>query len=333
MLRRSKMTGIQDSIMRKLKIKNSTVFINITNRCNVKCRHCINIGGKTVLGEARSEEVINWIEKVAESNYKAINFVGGEPFLLVDDLRRYTQKADKLGLNPGVTTNGFFAKSEEEATDILNSLPALKKILISTDLYHLEYIDIKNIHNLIRASLKLKRFVAVNSVCANMQDGEKIKELFSEYKKVFVNISPVVRAGAANTLDRELEKFSLFQNPEAVSDFCGVRDHFVDCQGGVNACCMATLGLATKFLYLGNLNKDSFLEIIENKSNNAIYKLLEEKGPQGLLKLIVGSKYEDLFKNSKYTSECELCVDILNRSSCYEYILKSLTKKENTYET
>jgi MoaA/NifB/PqqE/SkfB family radical SAM enzyme len=218
MLRRSKMIGIQDSIMRKIKIKNSTVFINITNRCNVKCQHCINLGGKTVLGEAKPEEVMNWIEKVAESNYKAINFVGGEPFLLIDDLRRYTEKADKLGLNSGVTTNGFFAKSEEEATDILSSLPALKSILISTDLYHLENIDIKNIHNLIRASLKLKRFVAINSVCANKKDGERITKLFSEYQNIFVNISPVIRAGAARALDEDLEKFDLFQNTKIESE-------------------------------------------------------------------------------------------------------------------
>lgn len=328
------MGSFQESILRKMKIKNCTVFFNITNRCNAHCRHCINIGGKTVLGEAEPEDVLKWIEGVAESSYKAINFVGGEPFLLMDDIKRYTKRAYELGLNPGITTNGFWAKSVEEAIDILTFLPALRSILVSTDIYHLEFIGIENIHNLIQACLRLNRFIAINATCANRAEGEMVKKLFSEYhNKIFINISAIMPAGAALKLDNQLEKFDYFDGNEKITDFCGVRDHFVDCQGGVTACCMATLGLNTKFLYLGNLNINSFSEILRKRESNHIYKFLEEKGPRGLAFLILDSPYASIFRNRKYSSECGLCVEILNHPECYGYILKRLSGKGNGHET
>jgi len=282
-----------------------------------------------VLGEARREDVLDWIEKIAVTDYKNINFVGGEPFLKFNDLKRYIEKSGQVGLIPGVTTNGFWAESEEKAISILEKLPALKKILVSTDLYHLEFIPLENIDHLINACRKLRRFVAVNAVCANRNEEEELRKLFIDFpKQIFINYSPMMPAGAAINLSKQMERTNYFANPALASDYCGVEDHFIDCEGGVYACCMSTLAIDTNYLSLGNVKKDSFGDILIAKQANPVYKLLEEKGPRGLVEFLNKMPYGEKYRNKEYTSECELCAQIGNDPECCKEILASLNEKE-----
>lgn len=317
------MQDFEQDLIIKLMNKNKTVYFNITNNCNAKCSHCINHEGETVLGEAKREEVLEWIGQVAETDYKIINFVGGEPFLLMDDLKKYSEYGAGLNLTVGVTTNGFWGKTKEMALDTLNKLPHVKKILVSTDFFHQEYIPIESIYNVVDACLELKRFIAVNAVCKKKEDGEQIKAQFAKYKnRVYVNIAPVMPEGSAKYIEDEIDKFDFSECEQKLSGFCNVREHYVDCMGGISACCMSTLMLNQNVLSLGDLKQERLSNILKKKEDNLIIKLLEDKGPKGLWEKIRQSPNAGKLKE-KYSCDCDFCCSVLSNEKVLNEIRKN----------
>lgn len=322
------MQNFEQEMIKKLMNKNKTIHINITNRCNAKCKHCINQEGKTVLGEASLDDVKEWIRQVAKTDYKNINFVGGEPFLLLRDLQEYSELGAELGLTIGVTTNGFWGKTKESAIETLEKVPYVKKILVSTDSFHQEFFDIETIYHVVDACLQKKRFIAVNAVCKNKEECEKVKDQFAKYKsRVYVNTAPVMPEGSAKHIQDELECFNLQECQQNLSSYCGIREHYIDCTGGISACCMSTLMLDQNVLYLGNLNQDTLEGILQMKCKNPVIKKIEEEGPLGLYQFIKAYGYENEL-NRSYSGDCEFCKTVLSNKK----ILQKLIEIEKSNE-
>lgn len=105
-----RMDVIDKSTLNLIRKKNKTIHFNITNRCNVKCRHCINTCSETVLGEAEESWVLSCLTKVTELGYRRINIVGGEPFLRREFLKRIVDKANELGISSSITTTDIISR-------------------------------------------------------------------------------------------------------------------------------------------------------------------------------------------------------------------------------
>ena len=322
------MFQMNKELMQKMRQKTKTVYINITNQCNASCRHCINKNSKTILGEAPRNQVLEWIQLISKTSYRNVNFVGGEPFLNLSLLKEYIQACISARLTPGVTTNGFWAKTKEDALHILSELSGLKKILVSTDRYHLEYIPKESIKNLILACKELGIFVAINIVSCTVKEGQETKELFETLgDNIYININPMMPAGAAYSLRDQIETHDYISNIDELPEYCGVNDHFINCKGDIYACCMSTLAVTTNYLRFGNLSTDPLSTILESRKNNKIYQLLNEKGPKGLIQVLLNcASYEEI-KVHSYTSECDLCVEVCNNSKLHSEIIKILEER------
>ena len=81
------------------------VGISVTNRCNLKCRHCIYSSGAASENELSAEEIHELIGQVAEMGCMTVEFLGGEPFFH-KDLNSFVEHAGALGLKVVVNTNG-----------------------------------------------------------------------------------------------------------------------------------------------------------------------------------------------------------------------------------
>lgn len=87
------------------KDKKPIVVWNITQRCNLKCRHCYAAGQARKEEEFSHEEALRAIDQFAEFGCPVLLFSGGEPFLREDilELARY---AKSKGLRVVFSTNG-----------------------------------------------------------------------------------------------------------------------------------------------------------------------------------------------------------------------------------
>ena len=87
------------------KDKKPIVVWNITQRCNLKCRHCYAAGEADVSKELTHEEALRAIDGFAAFGCPVLLFSGGEPFIREDILELATVARQK-GLRVVFSTNG-----------------------------------------------------------------------------------------------------------------------------------------------------------------------------------------------------------------------------------
>lgn len=122
----------------------NTISIDVTYRCNLRCRHCYNSSGdaKSFREEMNDSELLEVTEKIATQNPDAICFCGGEPLLRKEILYKMAkvvrEYSKKTSIN--LVTNGLLV-TEDVARNLKES--GFKLIQISID-------GLENSHNWIR---------------------------------------------------------------------------------------------------------------------------------------------------------------------------------------
>lgn len=93
------------------KDKKPIVVWNITQRCNLKCKHCYAAGIADVSKECTTEQVKNAIDGLADFGCPVLLFSGGEPFVR-EDVLELAHYARKKGLRVVFSTNGTLITAE-----------------------------------------------------------------------------------------------------------------------------------------------------------------------------------------------------------------------------
>jgi len=78
---------------------------NVTNSCNLYCKHCYRDAHRAAANELTTPEGINLINEIAQAGFRIMIFSGGEP-LMRPDIYDLIRQAKKLGLRPVLGTNG-----------------------------------------------------------------------------------------------------------------------------------------------------------------------------------------------------------------------------------
>ncbi|MDO9574095.1 MAG: radical SAM protein, partial [Candidatus Contubernalis sp.] len=82
------------------------VIWNITQSCNLKCKHCYaNSESKKYEGELSPKEGLKLVDDLAAFKVPVILFSGGEP-LIRDDFFDLASRASQLGIRATISTNG-----------------------------------------------------------------------------------------------------------------------------------------------------------------------------------------------------------------------------------
>lgn len=104
-------------VFRKRETSNYLAFIEITNSCNMRCKHCMNWSVENSNEGFEKEKILKLIEELHENNTEEIYISGGEPLLYpyIDDVILY---ANSLGIKVTLATN---------ALEISNHLETIKK--------------------------------------------------------------------------------------------------------------------------------------------------------------------------------------------------------------
>ncbi len=92
---------------------------NLTNACNLYCKHCYSSANQDRTDELSEEEVYELIPKLKDVGVRFAILSGGEP-LLREDLFRIARRLKEHGINTYLSTNGLLV-SEENLDEIKNS--------------------------------------------------------------------------------------------------------------------------------------------------------------------------------------------------------------------
>jgi hypothetical protein len=138
----------------------------LTNQCNLTCDHCgTGSGPKIKTALAINSDLEAQIRRAVQSGgIKAIHLSGGEPFLRRRDLMTLSRLAQEEGVPLAVNTNGYWAFSVARGEAVLNTLPGLSNILLSTDIYHARELPIERVADAAQAALLCERQVEIGTV-------------------------------------------------------------------------------------------------------------------------------------------------------------------------
>ncbi len=118
-------------------IGSSKATFVLTDRCNIRCRHCFAPAKMGELDQGILKRSLDELSGVSD-----IYFSGGEPFLYggnADAMSSVLHYAASRASRVHVATNGSFLPEDEgEAIERLSQLPRNLTIILSTDLYHAE---------------------------------------------------------------------------------------------------------------------------------------------------------------------------------------------------
>lgn len=102
-------------------------FLEVTQNCNLTCKHCYNQSGSPRDNELSTGELVHLLDELAKMEVFCVFFTGGEP-LMRNDIADLLSYAGSLGFEVGLITNGTLITEK-----LLEKIPHNTVIGISLD--------------------------------------------------------------------------------------------------------------------------------------------------------------------------------------------------------
>lgn len=90
---------------------NKEIHWEITNRCNLKCCHCLLDAGKSSANELTLDEAMGAVDKLYNAGVDSIAFTGGEPFCY-PNFKSLLKKCVRYGIKVQIITNSTLLDEE-----------------------------------------------------------------------------------------------------------------------------------------------------------------------------------------------------------------------------
>lgn len=183
------------------------VFLEVTRKCNLRCKHCLNNSGENIPNELSDSELKTLIQDLADSGVQDIRFTGGEP-LLNKNIYDYIKLASKNGIYTSIGTNATLI-TKEIAKKLKES--GLNKAVVSIDGTEETHNFIRGKGNYSKAMIGLENLreqgirVRVNSVIMKSNIEEVItlaKDLHK--KKIHIFLRRFIEAGRGKNLESNM---------------------------------------------------------------------------------------------------------------------------------
>ncbi len=289
-----------------------SINLTYTRACPLSCRHCITESSPTVKDTMSLDQAIGYLPAIAQFAPE-LCITGGEPFLRHREIVALAKRANALGLRVSVVTGAGWVNREATARRRLRALAeaGVGLIGISWDVYHAEQAPIGGAVTVARLATELGMQVAVRvTIPANA--GPADYERAFDGIPVLMTRSPALRLGRGRQLPDED-----FRTSSAIPrGACNVVLHpNIEPDGKVYACCgPSRLGARGSHLMLGDSRQQPLEEILARSIHDPILAAINMRGPHFLHYLTDGVDCGVRMPpvRSRYSSICELCLDMTN---------------------
>lgn len=282
------------------------ITIFITNQCNIRCKHCF-VNPLLTKNDVMEYELFKDILCVANKwGVKNIKISGGEPFLFWNEIKHYLNSIKNDEITYCICTNAFWAKNNCETENIIKEMNnvGIKRIEISTDSYHQEFIPIENIIRCIKYAQQYNIKVIV-TICGKKKEDElvtiyKVIKILNNKRDIHFQYVASFGAALNNSINNTISS-NFFRNLRCTQ----VRQPVITCGGDVFACCGPSLVVEEgSKLYLGKFSsKDSDGLLNRLRTDNFLCELYE-KGPFSMATEI--NKIN--INQQQFSCLCDICV-------------------------
>ncbi len=180
------------------------VLWDLTNRCNLRCRHCVVSAGQCTEGELSTDECYDLIDQLKKFGVQMLVLSGGEP-LIRCDFFEIAEYAVQQGLELQIATNA--ALVTEETAKRLASIHASTQVSLdgATAEVHDDFRQVpgtwkrtlQGIHHLVQAGVPV--MIAATVTKANIDQIPTLYDLAAELGAQTFRILPFVPCGRGST--------------------------------------------------------------------------------------------------------------------------------------
>lgn len=299
----------------------------MTYQCQVQCPHCIIQAGPHRTEEMSLEDAYYWIKQIAAYRHgfiKVLSLTGGEPFFNIQRLKLMSEFAKEQGLYVSAVTNGYWASTVKKAIRILDSLPSLMMLQISTDKYHQQSIPFERVRNAMLACDACDLPYTISICTENEEDPDYQKTLrevseFVDPQVIFTAIT--FKAGRALQMDTA-QNYKTSSTPPISS--CGAGGApIVFPNGQIVACIGPIIDLKIPHpLMLGNLRQKSIEQILDQAESNVVLHAIRIWGPKFLIHLVREAGLErELPKYYIKGSVCHACYELMANPKIVDFLM------------
>jgi MoaA/NifB/PqqE/SkfB family radical SAM enzyme len=291
----------------------------MTYKCQVACPHCVIEAGPHRTEAVSLGEALDWVDQIAryrDGYIRVLSLTGGEPFFDLGLLRTLSEHATARGLLVSAVTNAFWAHSEASAVDVLQSLPGIRMVAVSCDVYHQLMIPFERVENAIRAARACD--VAYNvAVCTQNTDEPEYQALLRQLLEVTepdsINTAITLPVGRART---SLLSAGYRMSPEAPATACAAGGTpIIFPRGRMVACIGPIIDLKHEHpLVLGSLQEEPLEAILDRAEENVVLHAMRIWGPRRLISLLREAGHADSLPSAYIEgSICDACYALLSR--------------------
>jgi pyruvate-formate lyase-activating enzyme len=298
------------------------VAVSVTNACPLRCGHCItNSSPTTDRAIPNFESVLSNFLDRNDLDVDSVTMTGGEPFYDLDRLTTLVQIAADKGFTVGAISSAFWAKSPERARMVLDQIPGLKALTLSTDVHHAKFVDREYVRNAYIEARK-RGIKARIRVCVQLPYTESDVDVLN-YVRTFcveedLEIQQIVPYG------RAAQQQEVFHQHFNRQPFCPALGPHLLNNGEIIPCCNTIVPLRGKHpLYIGN-GQDSG-PLSDTILDNILFVTLKVWG--------VDSISEYLYGQTGEKSACDVCADVCADSSKWERLKAYLMRPEHRIRT
>ena len=314
-------------------MRYESILIVLTEECHVGCQHCGYIGSRRNR-DISPDLLREWIRQIGSYGFPEIIFTGGEAFERYDLLSAGAEEAADLGLKTSVFTSSFWAENRERAYELLQGLPGLVRVYLSTDVYHQKRVPFHYVRNAIDAAIALDiPKINLNITYATDFDRAYIASQYKDYgSRVDIyadrvipnpNFSPRVLAGQDAMVDLS----------HSYGSRCWLGTPLLDPAGDLFTCHVGKMAahknLSKSPYYLGNLRKEKLFDIMSRSQVRHDYQFLRTHGPDGVA--AVARQTPELLKilpARTFTNACDMCRSTLSEDLGRESLAAHAQKHE-----
>jgi Radical SAM superfamily/Iron-sulfur cluster-binding domain/4Fe-4S single cluster domain len=282
-----------------------------SDHCNIACRHCAPECGPAVRHPWDVPLLERCISEAARipNLRKNIHFAGGEPFLYFPQMLQLARHGHSHGFTSSIVTNGFWGVNPRRAAAMIGSLVehGLRRIELSVDHFHLEFLPARSIRESIRALKQAGVFICMRVVTTRKHQIDETLRQFTpaDLDGIEINASGLIPTGRAV---REVSPDEYYSSPEAAYGSCAsFLNLTIRPDGNVGPCCAGAEN--TPSLSLGNVHATPLDRIAQNAEHNSFLKQVVEQGPSSFFDALrragLGRKIRP-----EYTSICQTCSEL-----------------------
>jgi radical SAM protein with 4Fe4S-binding SPASM domain len=317
----------------------------VTMQCQAACGHCGVWSGPDRKEHMALPQARSYIEQLAAlGSAKVVVFVGGEPLIHLEQVCELITLTRSFGITAQVSTNAFWASSEDRAKRTMEKLVAagLNHLALSADTYHTEFIDPRNVGRAFAAArgMGVVRKLQVISSQVNSETDQLFASTGIDPAEVIDHsifkmnrYNPNFDATRSIVLCRHavapfgrgafLRGHAAMESLAALEDvpcFMAMRFPIVYPNGDLYTCC-CTAGFYKEYR-VGNLEQEPLSELNRRMNENVVFEAISKVGPVALAKAVCkqGTKIGDGFSNP-----CHACRETLSRTD--KAVLESESQK------